>query len=229
MALHKFCYEICAPWFNIPAQPTPTNQVERCWAQSLAFGSFRFSLEKSSQPTEDRWWCCCWGIFRLLLLLRLGKWWKVGWWRGVEKPGKWHDNKNLRLLLWIYEVFVLERASAVLPPLDASCTRYNLTLMSVKVDSLILANGIIGHGQPEGAVNGRFPPPPKKLPRSHTRPHEKYKCLRNVTIKVKSFNLFKAHFSTTINPNHCGLYSMDIFSDLLSSSWHDTWPHSISN
>lgn len=90
----------------------------------------------------------------------------------MEKPGKWHDNKNLRLLLWIYEVFVLERASAVLPPLDASCTRYNLTLMSVKVDSLILANGIIGHGQPEGAVIGvSFP---KKLPTSHTRPHEVY-------------------------------------------------------
>jgi len=28
--------------------------------------------------------------------------------------------------------------------------------MSVKVDSLILANGIIGHGQPAGTVSGAF-------------------------------------------------------------------------
>jgi len=77
--------------------------------------------------------------------------------RGIfPMPGKLASGMTIKIYDCFYGFTRFLCLSFCHSPLVAFCTRYTLTLMSVKVDSLILANGIIGHGQSAGTVSGTF-------------------------------------------------------------------------
>lgn len=141
-ALHKFCYEICARWLNMPAsfeskQPTDwkTGVVVFCRRHRRCLLGVQFSLEKSSQlgrhfPSLCNG-CCCWLASGMTIKIY---------------DCFYEFTRFLCGLLW--------RCSPPThwPPPPVFCSCCNLTLMSVKVDSLILANGVIVHHNEHSSV-----------------------------------------------------------------------------